>query len=254
MEKSRIKFLINFRVILFLFVFCVATSNVAQEIKTDLIYKINKPTKKTERTPVVILLHGYGSNEADLFDICKSFDEKFITFSLRAPYKANGNDGFSWYDLKRNDKKEMQHNYEEAKISRAKILSFISHACKAYKLDSTQVFLMGFSQGAIMCYDLAFNAPTKIKGIAPLSGILLDESKSAKTKTSQLASVNYFIAHGTQDNLIPINKSEEAVEYLKNIKANVTFKSYEIPHSINGQELNDVNSWLSKNIKPEKKK
>jgi phospholipase/carboxylesterase len=69
-----------------------------------------------------------------------------------------------------------------------------------------------------------------------------------------LASVNYFIAHGTQDNLIPISKSEEAVEYLKNIKANVTFKSYEIPHSINGQELNDVNSWLSRNIKPEKKK
>ncbi|MBK9284855.1 MAG: dienelactone hydrolase family protein [Sphingobacteriaceae bacterium] len=226
---------------------------LAQEIKTELIYKFNKPTKKSDKTPVVILLHGYGSNESDLFEICKSFDPKFMTFSLRGPYKSSGFDGASWYDLKRNNN-EMSHNYTEVSNSRNKILSFISHACKAYHLDSTQVFLIGFSQGAIMCYDLAFRNSNKIKGIAALSGLLLEETKKQKNKTSELLKVNYFIAHGSMDNVISIKESQDVSKYLTEIKARLTYKEYEIPHSINGSELNDINAWLRSNLKSEKKK
>ncbi|HRH12439.1 MAG TPA: hypothetical protein PLU73_13040, partial [Bacteroidia bacterium] len=83
-----------------------------QKITTTLEYKVNLPLKKTAKVPVVIMLHGYGSNEADLFDISKSFDEKVITFSLRGPYADASKQGYSWFELNKNEQKEFQINYK----------------------------------------------------------------------------------------------------------------------------------------------
>lgn len=225
-----------------------------QKINTTLEYKVNLPLKKTAKVPVVIMLHGYGSNEADLFDISKSFDERVITFSLRGPYADGSKQGYSWFELNKNEQKEFQINYKETAESRNKILSFISNACKAYSLDSTQVFVMGFSQGAIMCYDLAFSHPGKIKGVLPLSGFILPQTKDLKPKTENLMKTGFFIAHGTQDNVIDFKKGEEAATLLSAKKIPVTFKSYSMPHSICGKELNDIKSWMDSQITKEKKK
>lgn len=221
-------------------------------IKTDLTYKVNLPLKKTEKPPVIVLLHGYGSNEEDLFDIAKSFDERFITVSLRAPLPVK-DQGYCWYPLDFTANKEFRHDYKIAKESRAKILSFISSFCKEYKADSTQVFLLGFSQGAIMSYDLAFFKPEKIKGVLALSGLLLEETKKIKTDALKLAKVKFFIAHGNADNVIDFKKGEEAAKYLQSKKNNVTFKSYDMPHALVGKELNDIKDWLKSNTEKEKK-
>lgn len=242
------------RIFLTLVSFTICTLLFGQKINTTLEYKVNLPLKKTAKVPVVIMLHGYGSNEADLFDISKSFDERMITFSLRGPYPDASKQGYSWFELNKNEQKEYTINYKETIESRKKVLSFISHACKAYALDSTQVFVMGFSQGAIMCYDLAFSNPGKIKGVLPLSGFLLPQTKELKPKDEALMKTGFFIAHGTQDNVIDFKKGEEAVTLLTAKKIPVTFKSYSMPHSICGKELNDIKSWLDAQIVKEKKK
>jgi phospholipase/carboxylesterase len=221
-------------------------------ISSDLIYKVNLPLKKSEKTPVIIMLHGYGSNEEDLFALAKSFDTRFITFSLRAPFIAEGQ-GFSWYKLEFLPDKKFKYDYKEVKTSREKILSFISNACKIYKADSTQVFIMGFSQGAIMAYDLSLFKPEKIKGVLALSGKLLEESKKIKFDALKVSKVKFFIAHGNMDNVIEYKEAEEASKFFQNNKNNVTFKTYEMPHSINGKELNDIKTWLKGNIEKEKK-
>lgn len=222
------------------------------EIKTDLIYKVNLPAKKSDKTPVMIMLHGYGSNEADLFDISKSLDERFITFSLRGPF-AIPVEGYSWFSLDFLPQKQFKYNYKELKESKSKIFSFISNACKAYKLDSTQIFIMGYSQGAIMSYDLAFSKPEKIKGVIALSGYILPESKQLKTDAGKLMNVNFFIGHGDMDQVVDYKAAEEANKYLTEKKLKVEFKTYQMPHAINGKELNDIKAWLKKNLKEEKK-
>jgi phospholipase/carboxylesterase len=221
-------------------------------INTDLIYKVNLPLKKSEKTPVIIMLHGYGSNEEDLFAIAKSFDPRFLTLSLRAPNNADGQ-GYCWYKLDFLPDKKFKYDYLQAKESRAKILSFISNACKAYHADSTQVFIMGFSQGTIMAYDIALFKPEKIKGVIALSGRMLDETKKIKYDPLKVANIKFFIAHGSMDNVIDFKDGEEASKILQSDKKNVSFKSYEIPHSINGKELNDIQAWLKANIAVEKK-
>jgi phospholipase/carboxylesterase len=232
-----------------LFPFIICSISFAQKINTDLTYLVN-PSKEKNNAPVLILLHGYGSSEADLFDLSKALDDRFVTFSLRAPLNAK-DVGYSWYDLNFLPNKQITSNYTQAKESRAKILSFISNACKAYKADSTKVFLMGFSQGAIIAYDLALNSPKKIAGIMALSGKLLDDSKPAKMDTAAVAKVKFFVAHGYSDNVIDIKEAQKANEFLKEKKVReLSYKNYEMPHTLSGAELNDIKVWLKKAITP----
>ncbi|MBL7918385.1 MAG: dienelactone hydrolase family protein [Bacteroidia bacterium] len=222
----------------------------AQKVNTDLVYQVKMPAKGAAKAPVIILLHGYGSNETDLFDIANALDDRYIVFSVRAPFKGK-EIGYSWYGLEFLPNKQLKHNFKEMKESRAKILSFISNACAAYKTDSTKVFVMGYSQGAIMAYDLALNAPKKVNGVLILSGMLPEEIKPIKANWNLLNNVKYFIAHGNSDNVIDIKEAEKAAAYLKE-KGNkeVNYKNYEMPHALTGNELNDIKKWLKKQLDP----
>lgn len=241
------KFLVLYLISIYFFGF-------SQTIKTDLVYKINEPAQKTgKRAPLLIFLHGYGSNEGDLFDIAKGLDQRFMFISLRAP-NALKDGGYGWFELERIPDQPFKYNYSDAKNSRVKILSFISNACKTYKLDSNNVFVMGFSQGAIMAYDLALAAPKKIKGVLALSGKMMDESKKLNTDWAKAAKTKYFIAHGNADNVIKISEADSAVSFLKSKKIkDVKFNNYEMIHTINGKELNDIKTWLKKAIDPPEK-
>jgi phospholipase/carboxylesterase len=243
----------KFKQWIFFFLLCISLSCIGQTVAvtTDLVYKVQQPSQKQSKTPVIIMLHGYGSNEEDLFDIAKSFDGRFLTFSLRAPFAAEGQ-GYCWYKLDFLPNKQFKHDYKQAKESRKKILSFISQACKAYGADSSQVFILGYSQGAIMAYDVALNKPEKIKGVIALSGFLMEETKKAKVDAFKLSEVKFFIAHGNADNVVDYKAGEESAKFLQSKKNNVTFRSYDMPHAIIGKELNDIKSWLKSNIASEK--
>lgn len=233
---------------------CISFFGFSQTINTDLVYKVNQPLKKTDKaTPLLIMLHGYGSNEEDLFDIAKALDERFMVISLRGPI-ALKDGGFCFYNLEFLPEQKFKYDYAQAKESRIKILAFISNACKTYKLDSNNVFVMGFSQGAIMGYDLALAAPKKIKGVLALSGRMMNESKNLKTDWTKAVKTKYFIAHGNSDNVIKIAEADSAVKFFKLKKvSDVTFNNYEMPHTINGKELNDIKRWLKKAIDPPEK-
>ena len=81
---------------------------------------------------------------------------------------------------------------------------------------------------------------------------MLDETKKIKFDANKLGDVKIFIAHGDMDNVIDIKEAEAANKFLENPKKNVTFKTYSMPHAINGKELNDVKAWLKGNIPKEK--
>lgn len=220
-----------------------------KKIATDLVYLVKEAAVKSDTAPVLIMLHGYGSNEADLFDMTTSFDGRYTVFSLRGPVAVDGG-GFCWYPLEflpdqRSDSDQIRYDYAVAKKSRTAVLSFISQACKTYHLDSNRVFLMGYSQGTILSYDIAIAAPKKIKGVAALSGRMLDETMALKTDWQAVAKQNYFIAHGLSDNVIRLSDAKKAADFLKLKKVTrLSWETYQMPHSISGKELNDIKDWL----------
>ena len=233
-----------------LFITCLFFTIRGQRINTSLQYVVKEPTKKESKVPVLIMLHGYGSNESDLFPISNSLDGRFMIFSVQAPNMLPQG-GYCWYPLDFLPGQKFKYDYEAARKSREQIHSFISNACKTYQLDSTHVFLMGFSQGAMMAYDVALSAPKKIMGVICLSGRMLAETTTLKTDWTAVAGVKFFVGHGKSDNVINISDADKAVEFLKTKKvSSLLYNSYEMQHTISGKELNDLKGWLTKTVRP----
>ena len=219
----------------------------AQIITTTLTYSVHPPLVKSAKPPVLILLHGYGSNESDLFLFGSRLDSRLLTFSLRGPLPQN--QGYCWFPIQFRERGELGYDYSAAVNSRSKILSFISNACRAFGADSTQVFVLGFSQGAIMGYELACYAPGKVKAVIALSGRMMKETCQSNSNPL-LKNVRFFIAHGTEDGVVNHNGSRAADSLLRAKKVHsVTFRSYKMGHTIVPAELEDIRSWLHANVK-----
>src|SRR5947208_2896743 len=97
---------------------------VAQKINTAFTYTVRTPVHATARPPVIILLHGYGSDESDLFSFAPLLNPNCIVFSLRAPNEVQGS-GYCWFPLGFLPRQQFSYNYAEIVASRKNILSFI---------------------------------------------------------------------------------------------------------------------------------
>jgi phospholipase/carboxylesterase len=228
-------------------VFCLLFISVfaqAQHINTPLSYSVEAPKKITSKTPVLVLLHGYGSNEADLLSLKQHLPHRFLFFSLRAPKRIERG-GFCWYQMDFMPDKTFRYHWNDIVESRKLIMDFVRSACQAYKADSEAVYLLGFSQGAMVSVDVALHAPSKIKGVMALSGRLIAEETSQKLDDDSLPALNFFVAHGSKDEVIPYREFTKLGEWLGAVKkTKVTMKSYDMGHSISSEELRDITAWL----------
>lgn len=211
---------------------------------TRLHYLVREAKLQNEKTPLVILLHGVGSNEKDLFSFANQLPGNYLVVSARAPFEL-GRDSYAWYEVDFSSGKPVI-NKEKAEMSRKIIIDFIEELKKEQVFDETQVYLCGFSQGAIMAYSAGLTRPDKIKGIALMSGRLLEEVKPQIKSATELKNLEVFISHGTNDGVLGIHYAREARAYLKTLGLNPTYTEYPEGHSINKEMLTDLITWLRK--------
>jgi phospholipase/carboxylesterase len=193
---------------------------------------------------LIILLHGVGSSEKDLFSFANQLPDNFLVVSAQAPNKI-GEDSYAWYEMNLSAEKPII-NKEQAEQSRNRIIQFIDQLKDKYTFDDKQVYLCGFSQGAIMSYSVGLTRPDKVKGIAIMSGRLLDEVKPLVKPSEDLKKLNVFISHGTKDNVLGIHYAKESIVYLKGLGINPLYKEYPEGHNISPAMLTDLIAWLKK--------
>lgn len=213
--------------------------------ETDTItlkYLYQAPRLAQDQPPLLILLHGVGSNEQDLFSLAAQLPAKYLIVSARGPITL-GPESYAWYQVDfANGKPAI--NKEQAEKSRTTILEFIEQLKTKHQFDPQQVYLCGFSQGAIMSYSVGLTQPDKIKGIAIMSGRLLEEVGPLIKDSAQLSGLKIFVSHGTQDNVLGVHYATESVAYLKQKGLNPTFKTYPDGHTISAAMLKDLVGWL----------
>lgn len=217
---------------------------ISQQTNDSMVlkYLIREPKIKSKNTPAILLLHGVGSNEHDLFSFANQLPDRYLVISARAPISL-GSNSFAWYQVNFSTGKPI-YNFEEEEKSREVLITFINQLKHTYTLDTHEIYLCGFSQGAIMSYSVALTRPDLVKGIAVMSGRLLEEIKPKIATTAKLQQLKVFISHGKKDNTLPIHYTKEASAYLKTLNINPTIKEYDAGHEINGDMLNDLINWL----------
>src|SRR4051794_21090235 len=113
-----------------------------------LVHLLRSPEPPSEKPPVLFLLHGVGSNEYDLFGLVPVLDERFLVISVRAPNTLQQG-SYAWFEI-RFAPQGIQVQAEQVEKSLAVLTTFIQEATGFYGGDPKRVYLMGFSQGAIM--------------------------------------------------------------------------------------------------------
>ncbi|MCC7245740.1 MAG: dienelactone hydrolase family protein [Saprospiraceae bacterium] len=214
---------------------------MASDTVPALKYLVRAPKIKSSSPPVLILLHGVGSNEADLFSLADQLPDKYLVISARAPIEL-GNNRFAWYQVDLSTGKPV-YNPEQAEKSRNTIIQFIGQIREKYK--SKEVYLCGFSQGAIMSYSVALTRPDLVNGIAAISGRVLDDIKPKTATTQAFKNLNILILHGKNDNVLPVQYATTAEAYIKTLGITPQLHQYEAGHEINRAMLADLINWLN---------
>jgi phospholipase/carboxylesterase len=213
---------------------------------TNLHY-ISRPSSLKENAPLLIMCHGYGSDENDLFSFASELPEELFIISLRAPYAMQPY-GNAWYAINFDAEKGKWSDNEQAKQSVNLISEFIDYACKTYAVDSNNVTLLGFSQGTILSYAVALNYPEKVKNIVALSGYINEDILPNKIDDKAVSHLNFFCSHGYVDQVIPVEWAKRSPEFLKALNINHVYKEYPVGHGVAPQNFYDFKAWLEQYI------
>lgn len=215
-------------------------------MKTDQVldYRVRQPLKKGDTTPVLFLLHGYGSHEEDLFSFANYLPEEYLIISLRAPLTL-GFGGYAWYSIHFNEHQDKWSDDAEAKKAQEIILYNIDYQLEQFNIKGQKVSLLGFSQGAILSWAVGLSYPERIDKIIALSGYvneaIFDYAKEG------LKQLRCFSSHGTQDPTLPVDWARKGIASLEKKELNVDYKEYPAGHGINQDNFTDLLKWLKAN-------
>jgi phospholipase/carboxylesterase len=209
----------------------------------SLYHIIREPKIKKDKNPLLLLLHGYGSNEDDLFSFSSELPDDYYIVSVRAPYDMQFG-SYAWYAINFDADENKFSDIGQAKTSRDLIAKFIDELIRNYPIDSKNVTLIGFSQGAILSYAVALSYPEKVQRVIAMSGYVSTEIAIDGFENNALGKLKIFASHGTVDQVIPIEWARKSIPILENLDIEVIYKEYPIGHGVSPQNFYDFKNWL----------
>jgi phospholipase/carboxylesterase len=213
----------------------------------SLVHNVREPKNQSSAlAPLLLLLHGIGSNEDDLFSLSPYLDRRCLIVSARAPI-VMGPASFGWFNIEFTPQ-GLVADVAEAEQSRLLLLKFIDEIVETYPVDPDCIFLAGFSQGAMMSLSVALSNPKRVKGLVAMSGRLPAEVMNKITQPEELAEMPIFVSHGLYDAVIPIELGRECRHNLERLPVALTYREYPMGHEVSNESLRDVVSWFAKTL------
>lgn len=206
-------------------------------------YLTHIPENISPDTKCIIMLHGVWSNEKDLFQLKDHFWDDTIIISLRWPFDM-GNQCYAWYPADFSTGKAI-YKFEDVEYWYTEIVTCIDEVTEKYKLNQENIYLLGFSQWAIMGYYALWKSPERMWGIIALSGRILDEININDVNILKYARKQLFVWHGMMDQVIPFSATESVKRYIDSLEIMATLKAYPIGHTISQKELEEIYYWLN---------
>ena len=212
----------------------------------SLVHIIKEPSIKREKAPALIMLHGYGSDENDLFSFAGELPEDLFIISVRAPYPMQPY-GNAWYAINFDATAGKFSDNVQARESRDKIAGFIDEVLANYPVDPQNISLLGFSQGTILAYAVALNHPEKIKNVIALSGYINEELLEKDYAKNDFSGVSIYASHGNQDQVIPVTWGRKAPVFLKELGIH-SYSEFPVGHGVAPQNFMEFKKWLVQKI------
>lgn len=227
---------------------CRETEPVTSTSAPNWTARILEPREKTAAgpPPLLVLLHGVGADENDLFPLAAHLDPHFKVVSLRAPYDYYA--GHAWFHLDIRPGGQVIPDVGQARATLADLVRWLAAAPDRYATDPRRTFFLGFSQGAMMSLGTLCTAPEGLAGVVALSGRSPKGLFECAATKEQIARVPLFVAHGTIDDVLPVASGRAINDEFRELSKDFTYREFPIGHGIAPDELELVAAWLAKHL------
>ena len=212
-------------------------------MELSLEYQVREPKIIVDKNPLLLLLHGYGSNDSDLFSFASELPDEYYVISARAPYDLQYG-SYAWYAINFDADENKFSDLNQAKKSRDLLVQFIDELIEKYLIDSNNITLIGFSQGSILSYAVALSYPKKIRKVVAFSGYLNADMILPGIEKRDFSQLKIFASHGTQDQVIPVEWARKTKPFLDQLGIENIYSEYPIGHGISPQNFFDFKNWL----------
>lgn len=214
-------------------------------INTSLsLQHIVRKSTLSQNAPLLIMMHGYGSDENDLFSFSSELPEELFIISVRAPYPMQPY-GNAWYAINFDEDQGKWNDNEQATESRDLIAKFIDEAIAEYPVDKNNVTLLGFSQGTILSYAVALTYPEKVKNIVALSGYINKDILPKDMDKKDYSHLDFYCSHGSVDQVIPVAWARQIAPFLNTLKIKHKYSEFPVGHGVAPQNFFEFKDWLS---------
>lgn len=209
----------------------------------SLYHLVREPKIKREKSPVIIMLHGYGSDANDLFSFSSELPGEYYIISVQAPHPLPPY-GNAWYAINFDNSGGKFSDDVQAVDSRKKILRFIDEIIENYPVDLDNVTLLGFSQGSILSYAVALSHPEKIKNVIALSGYINEDILEDGYQNNDFSKLSVYASHGSEDQVIPVSWARRSPEILNRLNIVHKYSEFPVGHGVAPQNFMEVLQWL----------
>ena len=211
------------------------------------LHYLTRPSSLKDNPPLLIMLHGYGSDENDLFSFASELPKEFLIASLQAPYQLQPY-GHAWYAIHFDNEQGKWSDDEQAIQSRDLIVSFIDDLQEKHSFDKDNVTLLGFSQGTILSYAVALTYPEKIKNVVALSGYVNTNIIEVRKNTTDYSHLDFYCSHGSVDQVIPVEWARQSPKFLNSLNISHKYSEFPVGHGVAPQNFHELREWLKAKI------
>lgn len=209
---------------------------------------VRVPSHRADSVPMsmVVMIHGRGADMNDLADLAPMLDAaggvRFVFPNAAKPFEPYPGMamGWTWFE-------GWPPNHESLVDSRAEMLRFLDEVTEKYPTPEGQLIVGGFSQGALMALDSGLRTTRKLAGILVMSGGLYEHDLP---DLQAHAGLPILIAHGSADDVVPVNYARRARRVLEDAGLNVEYHEYPMSHQVAAEEAADVRGFVERVLTP----
>jgi phospholipase/carboxylesterase len=196
------------------------------------------------RPPLLVLLHGIGADERDLLPLAPALDPRLLVVGLRAPHRYQV--GHAWFQI---DFRlgGIVPDVAQARRTLVDLVAWLEAAPGRLGADERRLFLLGFSQGAMMSLGVLLTAPERLAGVVALSGRSPEGLFEMRVERQAVARVPVLAAHGTRDDVLPVaegRRIRDGFTWLQDF----TYREFPVAHGISDDEVALVADWLGRRL------
>ncbi|ADU36529.1 alpha/beta hydrolase [Variovorax paradoxus] len=192
---------------------------------------------------LLVLMHGVGSNEQDLFGLARLMPPQFHVLSLRAPYVLSP-DAYAWFEFEVLPNGERRIDEEQERESRFLVGEMIDSAAQQLGVPPERIVVGGFSQGGIMALSLLLTQPAKLRAAMVWHSRLLAQVAPHIAPAEAFEGKALWVSHGSADNVIPPAAAAATRELARTLPLALSGSDFPGAHEIRPAELQGSIAWL----------